>query len=312
MTESAPHRQLLLRAQLLTRIRAHFAARDALEVQTRVITRCGVTDVHLASLALEDGRYLRTSPEFAHKRLLASGLGDLYELGPVFRAGEHGRVHREEFTMLEWYRLGWSWRRLAEEVLELVQSALAQPRPVQWSSWRQLARQSLGFDPLTEHSARETVLADAPTGMDLPEQLDWLFSLQIQPQLPQTGAVVVYDFPACQAALARLKPGDPVVAERFEVFVDRIELANGYQELSDPAEQRERFDRDNLRRSRLGLPPMPVDEALLAALERGLPDCAGVALGFDRLLMLVAGADSLDAVDACSDDAETPGSDTGR
>lgn len=287
------HRRIRLRAELSARIRAHFAARGILEVQTGLITRYGVTEVHLASLALDDGRYLRCSPEFAHKRLLASGLGDLYELGQVFRAGEHGRLHREEFTMLEWYRLGWDWQRLAGEVLELITLALGAARPVQWISWRQLALQSLGFDPLDNPGACALALAEAPAGMDRPEQLDWLFSLRIQPRLPADSVIVVHGFPACQAALARLDPDDPGVAQRFEVFVDRVELANGYQELTDPVEQHTRFEHDQQRRMRLGLPAMPIDATLLDALERGLPECAGVALGFDRLVMLAAGDDQL-------------------
>ena len=281
------------RAELAERIRRHFQATGAVEVHTPLITPCGVTDVHLQSLELADGRYLRTSPEFAHKLLLAEGFGDLYELGPVFRAGEHGRLHREQFTMLEWYRVDWSWRELADEVLRIVELALPAPRPVEWIEWRSLAQRALGFDPLHDARERETALADAPAGMDLPEQLDWLFSLRMQSSLPAASAVVVHDFPACQAALARLKPGDPAVAERFEVFVDRVELANGYQELSDPEEQRRRFEDDNRRRTMLGLPPMPLDESLIAALEAGLPDCAGVALGFDRLAMLADGAQAL-------------------
>jgi len=306
---SPTHRGLQLRAELAARVRTHFAAHGAIEVQTGLITRYGVTDVHLASLALDDGRYLRTSPEFAHKQLLAAGLGDLYELGPVFRAGEHGRLHREEFTMLEWYRTGWSWQRLVEEALQLLELALPRPRPVHWTGWRELARQTLGFDPIDDPEARDFALAGAPGDMDLPEQLDWLFSLRIQPRLPNDSVVVVHHFPACQAALARLDPGDPSVAQRFEIFVDRIELANGYQELTDPGEQRTRFDQDNHRRIHLGLPPMPVDETLLCALERGLPDCAGVALGFDRLVMLAAGADSLDRLHAETDPQEPVGLD---
>lgn len=287
------HAVLRRRAALAERIRRHFAMTGATEVQTALITACGVTDVHLESLALRDGRYLRTSPEYAHKRLLAEGFGDLYELGPVFRAGEHGRLHREQFTMLEWYRVGRSWRDVAAEVLALVELALPGRANATWTSWRELAQQTLRFDPLTDAERRAAALADAPANMDLPEQLDWLFSLRIQPSLPPSAVVVVHDFPACQAALARLKPDEPTVAERFEVFVDRVELANGYQELTDPVEQRRRFEDDNRRRRSLGLPPMPLDEELLGALDAGLPECAGVALGFDRLVMLAAGAEAL-------------------
>jgi len=280
------------RAGHVARIRRFFDQRGVIEVQTPLITRSGVTDVHLQSLALADGRFLRTSPEHAHKRLLADGMGDLYELGPVFRAGEHGRLHREEFTMLEWYRVGWSWDELAGEVIELI-SGFAPQRPVNWIRWRDLAGQALGFDPLTRPQRLEAALRDAPADLDTPEQLDWLFSFRMQPSLPDHGIAVVHDFPISQAALACAHPDHPEVALRFEVFVDRIELANGYQELTDPEEQRRRFNHDKRRRQSLGMPDMPIDTDLLAALERGLPKCAGVALGVDRLLMLANGESAL-------------------
>ena len=267
------------RARQIAQIRRFFQRRGVTEVQTPLITRAGVTDVHLQSLALADGRFLRTSPEYAHKRLLAEGLGDLYELGPVFRAGEHSRLHREQFTMLEWYRVGWSWDRLAEEVIELI-AEVAGERPV-------------GFDPLAGSDRLNAALGEAPDDMDMPEQLDWLFSFRMQPSLPEHGVTVLYDFPICQAALACARPDQPEVALRFEVFADRVELANGYQELTDAIEQRRRFEDDNRRRRALGMPAMPIDVELLAALERGLPECAGVALGVDRLLMLANGQTSL-------------------
>jgi len=276
------------RAALAAGIRAFFAERGVTEVQTPVITDRGVTDVHLQSTRLADGRYLRTSPEYAHKRLLAEGFGDLFELGAVFRAGEHGRLHREEFTMLEWYRVGWSWQQLADEVVALITTLLG-PRPVRRMRWQTLARAALGFDPLQASVELDAAVREAPPDMELPERLDWLFATYMQPCLPEAGLAVISDYPVCQAALARAHPENPALAQRFEVFVDRIELANGYQELTDAAEQRRRFEHDNRRRHRLGLDPMPIDESLLAALARGLPDCAGVALGFDRLAMLQAG-----------------------
>ncbi|GAB4179279.1 MAG: EF-P lysine aminoacylase EpmA [Wenzhouxiangellaceae bacterium] len=285
-------------AGVRARIREYFSDQGVLEVQTPVITRYGVTDVHLHSVALNDGRFLRTSPEYAHKRLLAAGIGDLYELGPVFRAGEHSRIHREEFTMLEWYRVDWHWRRLADEVVTIIRLTTGLDSDPVRVSWRDLARQALGVDPLSEADALDALLDDAPPDLDLPERLDWLFAMRMQNALPTRGIAIVHDFPACQAALARLNPDDPATAERFEVFVNRVELANGYQELTDAVEQRRRFDEDNRRRSALGLNPMPVDETLLEAMARGLPECAGVALGVDRLVMLAAGEAALqDALD---------------
>jgi len=264
------------------------ARRGVVEVMTPMLTEAGVTDVHVESLRLADGRFLRTSPEYAHKRLLAAGVGDLYELGPVFRAGEHGRRHREEFLMLEWYRVGWTWSALAEEVVELVRELTPGRRWTMRSiAWRELMLEHGGVAPesVSEHELR-TLAADAPDKLEPPELLDWLFATRIQPALPGDQLTVVHDFPACQAALARLKPGAPQWAERFEVFAGALELANGYRELTDPGEQRCRFQADNRRRDQLGRPPMPVDGHLLEALEAGLPECSGVALGVDRLMMV--------------------------
>ncbi|MDT8438794.1 MAG: EF-P lysine aminoacylase EpmA [Wenzhouxiangellaceae bacterium] len=295
------------RAGQIASLRAFLGERGVIEVHTPLITASGITEVHIDSLRLADGRFLRTSPEYHHKQLLADGAGDLFELGPVFRAGEHGPLHREQFLMLEWYRLGWSWRELAAEVVELI-TALVGARPLRWLAWRELAVQALGFDPLTEPQALARILDPAPPGLDPGQQLDWLFSLRMQPTLVGRQTVIVHDFPACQAALAKIRPGPPDLAERFEVFVDGVELANGYQELTDPIEQRRRFEADNARREQLELSPMPIDDALLAALERGLPECAGVALGVDRLLMLADGRTRLDEIGAEPGRSEQAGS----
>jgi len=289
---------LELRARAAAAIRAFFDARGVLEVHTAAITPAGVTDVHLESLALANGRFLRTSPEFAHKRLLASQGRDIYELGPVFRAGEYGRQHREQFWLLEWYRLGWSWRRLAEEAVTLVQ-ALTEDRfsEVDFRSWHDAMTQVLGSDPTTlDDAALGRLAADAPTGMERPEIYDWLFATRVQPGFQAHRLTVVHDYPACHAALARLKPGQPDRAERFELFAGPVELGNGYRELTDPVEQRQRFEADNRRRRALGRPGMPLDESLLAALEQGLPECSGIAIGFERLLMAAAGLDRIDAI----------------
>lgn len=283
------------RARIVDRIRDFFRAREVLEVHTPTITSAGVTDLHIESMQLNDGRYLRTSPEYAHKRLLSSGAGDIYELGPVYRAGENGRCHRDEFLLLEWYRMGWQWQALADEVIELVVEITAgRDWRIEYISWRSLLARETGieFETATEQELR-AVAPGAPDPLDLPELLDWLFATRLQPALPRDCLSVVHDFPACQAALARLKPGQTLWAERFEVFAGTVELANGYRELTDPAEQRQRFCKDNRRRRELGRKTMPVDQALLQALEHGLPECSGVALGVDRLMMIALGMDDI-------------------
>lgn len=289
---------IMRRAALAAGIRQFFAERKVVEVMTPLIT-AGVTDVHIDSTELVDGGFLRTSPEYSHKRLLASGIGDLFELGPVFRHREHGRRHRSEFWMVEWYRLGWDAPRLAREVIELIREVGPDSDwTVRETTWQQLATEALGFDPLDADTDRiADALEDAPDGLDRSGLFDWLLATRIQPRLPAGQLTVVHRFPAAQAALARISPDDPRTAERFEVFAGSLELANGYHELIDPEEQRIRFDRDNAERRRLGRPAMPIDEALIEAMEEGLPDCAGVALGFERLLMAIHHLDDIgDAV----------------
>lgn len=289
------------RAEWIERIRRFFRERGVLEVSTPLLTACGVTDVHIDSIATDDPPgWLRTSPEYFHKRLLAAGAGDLYEMGPVFRRGEAGRHHQPEFTLLEWYRVGWGWRDLAGETVELVRAIVSdgdEPLPARELSWQQCFTEQLGIDPLAATDAELAALApDAPAGLTRDSLLDWLFADRIQPALPAGRITVVFDYPASHAALARLKPGDPRLAERFEVFIGALELANGYHELADADEQRHRFKRDSALRAQLGRDPMPIDEALLAALAAGLPDCSGVALGIDRLLMAASGSDAIDKV----------------
>ncbi|MCC5863491.1 MAG: EF-P lysine aminoacylase GenX [Wenzhouxiangella sp.] len=295
----ADRRTLQQRAQLLSAIRDFFAERQVLEVQTPLLTPAGVSDPHIESLQVTglDG-YLRTSPEYFHKRLLAAQLGDLYEMGPVFRGSEQGRLHRTEFLLLEWYRCGWTWQRLAKEVCELIlhcaASIGADGYLIQWRAWTDCFTE-LGVEPLTASETELRALVPELVGTaDCDSLLDYLFASHIQPRLPAKALSIVYHYPASQAALARLDPEQPELAQRFEVFVGPIELANGYQELTCPTEQRLRFERDNRRRDTLGLPAMPMDEALLQALTEGLPDCAGVALGVDRLLMALLGLDRID------------------
>ena len=305
---------LKLRAGLNARIRGFFAERGVLEVETPVLSRAGNSDPNIASFSLqfsgrcEHGprmRWLRTSPEFALKRLLAAGVGDCYELGRVFRDGEAGTVHNPEFTLLEWYRLGWDHQRLIDEAAELVQAALVLcGRPVQLlrCSFRELYRTRLALDPFTAgidelRNALGDVQID-PQGLDRDDWLDLLMSHRLQPAFRTDQLLALYDYPASQCALARIRHGDgsdsdPPVAERFELYLGPLELANGYHELSDAAEQRERFQRNLAQRRARNLAMPPIDEHLLSAIANGLPDCAGVALGVDRLLMAMHGSDRI-------------------
>lgn len=301
------------RAALVQAIRAFFATRGALEVETPILARHAVTDPHLASLRVvgPDGRgrgWLQTSPEFAMKRLLAAGSGDIWQLCRVLRADERSTLHDTEFTMLEWYRVGWSMERLIEEVAALADSVCAvgrsqAPRRIETLRYREAFRRELALDPLT---APDAALRDAARGLDVApttlaalrrdELLDLLMALAIGPRLGIDRWTFLTHYPAEQAALARLDPADPRVALRFELYAEGVELANGFEELGDAQQQRQRFEADLAERRRRGLPEHPLDERLLAALASGLPDCAGVALGFDRLAMLALGATRLDEV----------------
>lgn len=306
---SASPAAIRMRASLNARIRAFFAERGVLEVETPILSRAGNSDPNIESLATRlDGpiagapgpRWLRTSPEFAIKRLLSAGIGDCYELGRVFRDGESGTRHAPEFTMLEWYRLCWDHRRLMHEVAELVTTVLAEfgrSLRVQTLSYHDLFEQRFGFDPhRAEIATLRGPLADLridPEGLERSDWLDLLMSHRIQPDLPPDTLTLVHDFPAEQCALARLRPGDPPVAERFEAYLGPLELANGFHELADAKEQHARFLADQARRRSRKQPVPDLDTALLAALEHGLPACAGVALGVDRLLMALLETDDI-------------------
>jgi lysyl-tRNA synthetase class 2 len=299
---------LELRASLYTLIRAFFAERGVIEVETPVMSAAANTDPNIESFSthfsghVDAGvpeRWLRTSSEFAQKRLLASGIGDCYELGRVFRNGEAGRRHNPEFTMLEWYRVGWDHRRLIDETIGLVQAALALSgiaAEVHTTTYRDLFLGAVGLDPLTAddqelRSALHGVrVSDEGLGRD--DWLDLLLTHRIQPAFPAGRINVVYDYPASQCALAKIRADDPPVAERFELYVGQHELANGYHELTEGSEQRARFERDNARRRARGLVELPLDENLLNAVEM-LPDCAGVALGIERLLMAMTGSEDI-------------------
>ncbi len=296
-----------LRARVLAQARAFFAERGVLEVDTPALSSAANSDPALQSLASRArgrGHYLHTSPEFAMKRMLAAGSGDIYQVCHVFRDGERGRYHNPEFTLLEWYRVGVTMAALIDEVLAFIAVAgdgTLGAWPVHRWRYRALFEHTLGIDPLEASAADLRACAErqpgpvpALRGEDPLPWLDWLMAACVQPALPPRALTVIEDYPAGQAALARLSH-DRRTAMRFEVFCGTLELANGYQELDDPVEQRRRFERDLAVRRARGLDVAPLDERLLAALAH-LPPCCGVALGLDRLLMRLAGVDSIDAV----------------
>jgi len=299
---SAPLTALRRRAELLATTRGFFAARGVLEVETPLLGAHTVTDPHLESIpalprASPPG-YLQTSPEYAMKRLLAAGAPDLYQVCKAFRDGERGRHHNREFTIVEWYRRGFTALELMDEVEALLQALLGTPLvgAAVRLSYRDALQAGCGLDPfsaglpaLAAHARAQ--LGELPAGLEADRDglLDLLVASLVGPALGREGLCFVYDYPASQAALARLKPGAPAVAARFEAYLHGIELCNGFEELGDAPEQRRRFARDVQRRRTRSQPVPAPDERLLAALESGLPDCAGVALGLDRVLMLALG-----------------------
>lgn len=304
----APWRNLRLRAEMLATVRQFFAQRDVLEVETPLLCRAAPTDLHLDSLtvAQRDGLgYLQTSPEFAMKRLLAAGSGPIYQLCKAFRADERGRRHNPEFSMLEWYRPGFSDHDLMDEVEALMRTLLAPylpfPAHMERITYRAAFQQYLGFDPMQaedeELYERARALAGAASlTLTRNDALDLLMSHGVEPHLQ--APVFIWQFPASQAALAQVQRDDDgyLVAARFEAFMHGMELANGYQELTDADEQEARFLADNAARREAGLPEVAIDQWLLAALRHGLPPCAGVAAGFDRLVMLASGATHINEV----------------
>lgn len=301
-------RALQTRAKLNALIRDFFAQRDVLEVETPILSQAGNTDPNIESFHTDFSghvdagsrrRWLRTSPEFPIKRLLAAGVGDCYELGRVFRNGEAGARHNPEFTMLEWYRLGWDHRQLMDEVAALIDSALLlADRRVEHRvlTYREWFLDVLHIDP---HSASietlQSVLVDTRIDGDGLRHDDWLdlvITHRLQMCNPDDRLLFVHDYPASQCALARVRPGNPAVSERFEVYLGACELANGYHELNDAIEQRARFMRDHETRKERGAMLPDIDSRLLEALPQ-LPDCAGVAMGVDRLLMCVLGINDI-------------------
>jgi len=297
---------LELRARMLRAAREYFAATKTLEVETPTLSSAAVTDVQLASIvarACGHTRYLHTSPECAMKRLLAAGCGDIYQIARVYRDGESGRYHNPEFTMIEWYRLGIDHHTLMNDVEHLIASLLPAHRSSERAervSYRDIVHLHAGVDALDDSAAVLTaalvqagIAVPADLEADRDACLDLIMAALVGPKLGRERLTFVHDYPASQAALARVQGR---VAARFEAYLDGIELANGFHELTDVKEQAKRFAADNAERERRGVAKMPIDNHFLDALEHGLPDCAGVALGFDRLVMCATGAKHIDEV----------------
>jgi len=310
---SASIQQLKQRAELLAKIRRFFEEKGVLEVETPAMSHATVTDVHLHTFqthfvgpGFSDGQplYLMTSPEFHMKRLLAAGSGSIYQIGKAFRNEENGRHHNPEFSMLEWYRTGFDHHDLMDEMDELLQLILDSGKAVR-TTYQQAFLSVLEVCPLEasmeelKHVAGKLGLSDiANKEQDRDTLLQLLFSVGVEPRIGQQSPAFVYDFPASQAALAKINHNDPRVADRFEVYFKGIELANGFHELDDADEQLARFVEDNQHRLKMGLEMQPIDYNLIEALKAGLPACAGVALGIDRLVMLALDCDHIDQVTA--------------
>lgn len=293
---AADNAAIKVRARMLRDIRAFFDDRDVLEVETPLLASFGASDPNIGNLVVADdvNRYLQTSPEYAMKRLLAGGSGNIYQITRAFRSAEAGGLHNPEFTILEWYRLGMDHYALMQEVDALLSQLLEGRLQKQADilSYQQVFLDHLDLDPLScETQAlqeKAEVLGIMPdAALDRDGLLDLLMSLVIVPDLPPLQLTFVHAWPASQASLARRLPEQQGCAARFEVYCDGLELANGFWELSDAREQSQRFEADNRRRLALGLPEVSADAYLLSAMQSGLPDCAGVAMGLDRVLMLI-------------------------
>ncbi len=285
------------RAEMTSTCREFFATRQILEVNTPVLSATTVTDPNIESLATGTGSgaaFLQTSPEYFMKRLLASGYPDIYQIGPVFRDAECGRRHLPEFTMIEWYRLGFGLREMMEETVALICALL--PRLtlslVRYCSYQETFLEQIGLDPLTANvdALAEATSADSrlrtALGSDRDAWLSLAITTHIAPAFDRRNLTVIFHYPESQAALARSCPDDRRVADRFEVYLGELELCNGFVELADAQEQQHRFKNDQRLRKAAGRAVHDIDHALLAALQHGLPPCAGVAVGLERLLML--------------------------
>lgn len=294
MSPESTKKILEKRAEMLSHVRDFFAKRSVLEVDVCALVRSPSLDAGLesieASVSESETAYLHTSPEFAMKRLLADGIKDIYYLGHVYRKNDLGRLHNPEFTMAEWYRIGMPFETFIDEACDLIRLFLG-PLPSRRLSYRDAFRIYAGLDlPVDGRKAAQTLgISVSSDTLDWSED-DWLHLLlshAVEPRLGQGELTILTDYPPSQAALSRIveKKGHPV-AERFEIYYRGIELSNGYHELTDAPEQRRRFEAENRTRQKADKKPYPLDERLLQALEKGIPDCCGVSIGFDRLLML--------------------------
>jgi len=293
---------LQLRAQILAQIRGFFADRQVLEVETPALSTAGVSDPALEQMQVRTAGggtfYLQTSPEFSMKRLLAAGSGDIYQICRVYRDAELGRWHEPEFSMLEWYRLGWDEERLMLEVESLLETLLRPRRRLDASvhlSYRDAFLEFLSVCPTAGEDELRVALAaqaiDVPAGLGKDSLLDLALSQAVLPRLNPNAATFIFDYPPSQASLAKLRLKETPVAARFELFLGGVELANGFAELTDANEQRHRFELELRQRRHAGLSEAPMDGDFLEALRHGLPTCAGVAVGVDRLLAVLADAD---------------------
>ncbi len=306
-----------LRAKMLTAIRAFFYQRSVLEVETPLLCHATGTDPqldffltayhHVPGKKKSKDVFLQTSPEFAMKRLLAAGSGSIFQICKAFRNGESGRFHNPEFSILEWYRVGFTLPQLMDEVAELIVEILpgsCKVNDIQKISYVELFEQITGLNPLVfcqqSYSlyASNNSISDAITlcGKDHSMWLDFIFSYKIQPVLNDQSLYMVYGYPVIQSSLARINKDNPAIADRFEVFINGIEIGNGFFELADASEQEQRFDQENKSRAQRQLLQVDKDKLFLDALRSGLPNCSGIAIGLDRLLMIVANADTLNEV----------------
>ncbi|MRX28527.1 EF-P lysine aminoacylase EpmA [Kangiella sp. HZ709] len=286
---------LKARAELYVQIREFFAGKNVLEVETPLLMQHGVTDRYMQSMQVHgvysSPGFLQTSPEYAMKRLLAAGSGSIYQIGKAFRLEESGARHNPEFTMLEWYRVDFDHWALMDETFELLVKVLGQRQRVNYS-YQEAFKVFLNINPFTISLEQlkilsEKTLGELPDNLEPDDYLSLLFEDQIEPKLGTENTITfIIDFPASQSALAKIDPKNPKVAQRFEVYIEGFELANGFNELQDSGEQLERFKADNAWRKANGLEEVDIDTNFIQGLESGLPQCAGIALGLDRLLMI--------------------------
>jgi len=300
-----------VRSKILQKIRMFFSDRDVIEVETPLLSRGTITDVHLEAFTssyhfLNDEHiklYLQTSPEFSMKRLLACGYQSIFQICKAFRHEEFGRYHNPEFTMLEWYRIDFDHMALIKEVADLLQSVLNCDKPTQ-ITYQEVFLQVTSIDPLNTTKAELLLFIENSNKMsdwlilenDIDILLQFIFTEIIEPTIGLDVPCFVYNFPSSQASLAKICPDDPKVAQRFECYFKGIELVNGFNELTDAKQQLLRFEEDNKKRLQDGKVEMPIDYRFIAALEDGIPDCAGVALGIDRLVMLAINANEINQV----------------